>query len=319
MGLLLLCKASSGLGADAISVAPEAVPVQAASSPRPVAERSPQPVAERHQGALYRVRYKDQLSYLFGTVHVGTSAFYPLAPEVSRALADSTRLVVELDTRADAAFQQALTTHASYKAGDSIVRHLSPETLAQLTAALHEVGITLASVSHLKPWLLANLLMGLELQRNGFERQHGLESHLLADAQARGSAVAELESADYQLGLFDTLGEADGERYLRESLQDLADGNSLKKAKHLINAWSSGDPVAIDELITEATTGDTVVSSFTRRTLLDRRNPEMVSHIVQLMGDSKVTFVGVGVLHLLGEHGLPQLLSQRGYQVERIY
>ena len=63
----------------------------------------------------------------------------------------------------------------------------------------------------------------------------------------------------------------------------------------------------------------TVTSDFTRRTLLDRRNPEMAQRIEHLMKDGKVSFVGVGLLHLLGANGLPELLSQRGYQVERMY
>jgi len=45
----------------------------------------------------------------------------------------------------------------------------------------------------------------------------------------------------------------------------------------------------------------------------------MSERIEHMLKDGKVSFVGVGLLHLLGANGLPQLLSQRGYQVERIY
>jgi uncharacterized protein YbaP (TraB family) len=306
-----LCLAAAPASAEALVASVEHLPFAAGAHERPQ--------DARRQGALYRVTRDGQVSYLFGTIHVGTKAFYPLAPEVSRALAASGTLVLELDTRADDAFRRAVGKHGSYPAGDHIRNHVSADTLASLTEALHAVGIALTSVAHLKPWLLANLLMGLELERSGFERSHGVESFLLANAQARGTAVAELESADYQLGLFDTLGDADSERYLREGLRDLSDGTSLRKAKAVIDAWSSGDPAALDKLIPDATSGGTVLSDFTRRTLLDRRNPEMAAHIERIMQDSKVTFVGVGLLHLLGANGLPRLLSQRGYQVERMY
>jgi uncharacterized protein YbaP (TraB family) len=69
----------------------------------------------------------------------------------------------------------------------------------------------------------------------------------------------------------------------------------------------------------ESTAGPGVVAEFTRRVLLGRRNPEMVDHIARLMREDSVTFVGVGLLHLLGANGLPQLLAQRGYLVERVY
>lgn len=277
------------------------------------------PADAKRQGALFKVSKEGQVAYLFGTIHVGAKSFYPLAPEVNAALADAHQLVLELDTRANDAFQQAVAAHGSYPAGDHISKHISADTLARLTRALHEVGIPLSSVFHLKPWLLANILMGLELERSGFERTHGNEFFLLAQAQKRGTAVTELESADYQLSLFDTLSDADAESYLRESLDQLSDGTSLRKAKATIDAWTSGDVAALDALILDAINGGTVMSDFTRRMLLGKRNAEMAARIQTIMNGGKTAFVGVGLLHLLGTEGLPRLLSQRGYQVERMY
>lgn len=271
------------------------------------------------QGALFRISRGGEMAYLFGTIHVGASSFYPLAPQVSRALADSSQLVLELDTRANGDFDQAVRKHASYPAGDHIRNHVSPDTLRRLTTALHAVGIPLSGVGHLKPWLLANMLVGIELERGGFARAHGNESFLLDAVQARGTNFAELESADYQLSLFDTLGDAGAEGYLRETLDDLSSGMSMKKARAVIDAWTSGDAAALEALIPDTLGDGTVTSDFTRRTLLDRRNPEMAQRIEHIMKDGKVSFVGVGLLHLLGANGLPQLLAQRGFQVERMY
>ena len=270
-------------------------------------------------GALFRISRGGEMSYLFGTIHVGASSFYPLAPQVSQALAQSSQLVLELDTRADGAFDRAVARHASYPDGDHIRNHVSADTLRRLVRALHAVGIPLSDVGHLKPWLLANMLIGLELEHSGFERAHGNESFLLDAVQARGASLAELESADYQLSLFDTLGDAHAEMYLREALDDLASGMAMKKARTVIAAWTSGDAAALDALIPDTIGAGTVTSDFTRHTLLDRRNPEMAQRIEHIMKDGKVSFVGVGLLHLLGANGLPQLLSQRGYQVERVY
>lgn len=279
---------------------------------------APRQIQQRH-GALFKVTKAGQTSYLFGTIHVGAKSFYPLAPEVSQALAGASQLVLELDTRANHAFQRAVVAHASYPPGQHIGEHVSADTMARLTPALHAVGITVGSVSHLRPWLLANHLMGLELERSGFERSHGNEAFLLTQAAARGTAVAELESADYQLGLFATLSDADAERYLREALAALADGSSLRKARATIDAWASGNHAALDALIPDAVGGGSVMADFTRRMLLGKRNPEMAARIETLMRGEKTTFVGVGLLHLLGAEGLPRLLSQRGFQVERVY
>lgn len=279
---------------------------------------TPAGAGKRH-GILYKVSRSGSEAYLFGTIHVGVKSFYPLSSEVHQALAASTEMVLELDTRAERAYAHAVLVHGSYGQGEHLQNFIAPATLERLTQALHALGITVASMAHLKPWLIANILMGLELQRSGFERGQGNEFALLAHAQEHGTNVIELESADYQLALFDTLSAPQSERYLLESLAQLSDGSSLRKAMATIDAWDSADATALDALVPAAIDGDSVMSEFTRRVLLGRRNPEMAARIERIMQDGKTAFVGVGLLHLLGADGLPQLLAQHGYRVERVY
>jgi uncharacterized protein YbaP (TraB family) len=280
---------------------------------------NPRPVAARHQGGLFRVSHGGRVAYLFGTVHMGTRGFYPLPPEVSRALGGANRVVVELDPRANGAWLRALALHGRYAAGDDIRKHLSAPTLRLLTDALHAQGISVASMAGYKPWLVANLLLSMELERKGYRRSDGVEQALLAQARRRGLRVTELESAEYQLALYDTLDELQSARYLEEVLDGLQNGRALRTAQAVIEAWSSGDVRALDVVLQESTTGPGVVAEFTRRVLLGRRNPDMVNQIERLMREDSVTFVGVGLLHLMGANGLPQLLAQRGYLVERVY
>jgi uncharacterized protein YbaP (TraB family) len=290
-----------------------------AAAPGPGAMVGPAPVAAARHGGLYRVSRDGRVAYLFGTVHVGTRSFYPLAPEVMRALGKANRVVVELDTRANDAFLRAVDKFGSYPRGEDIRKHISPDTLRQLTAALHEVGISVSSMAHLKPWLIANMLLSVHLERIGYRRSEGVEQVLLAAARRRGAPVAELESAEYQLALFDSMNHIEAERYLREMLRGLLDGSAVRRARAIVEAWRAGDTKALDALLRDATDGRSEMSDFTRRKLLGRRNPEMAAHIERLMGEGSVTFVGVGLLHLLGPNGLPQLLAQRGYLVEQVY
>jgi uncharacterized protein YbaP (TraB family) len=280
---------------------------------------NPRPVAAPHQGGLYRISHAGRVAYLFGTVHVGTPGFYPLPPEVSRALGGANRVVVELDTRGNHDYVRALALHGRYGAGDDIRRHLPAATLRALTDALHARGISLSSMAGYKPWLVANLLLSEELERKGYRRSDGVERALLEQARRRGLRVTQLESAEYQLALYDSMDEASAARYLREVLDGLADGRALRTAQAVIDAWASGDVRALDVVLQESTTGPGAMAEFTRRVLLGRRNPEMADHIERLMREDSVTFVGVGLLHLLGANGLPQLLAQRGYLVERVY
>ena len=272
-----------------------------------------------NRGALYRVSHGGQTAYLFGTIHVGKQGAMPLAPQAARALLASKALVIELDIRQNEPFQLALARHGSYAEGDSIQRHLSPGTLRLLVQALSRAGLSLQSVERYKPWLLANMLVGQELDRHGFQRADAVEYVLLAAAQQQDKAVRELESAEYQLALFDTLDEAQQEQYLLENLADLAECNSLRKSQDLIDAWNSADGGRINAAWRTLTSGDTVSAGFMQRTLLGKRNPEMASSIERILQQDQVAFVGVGLLHLVGDNGLPQLLRQRGYEVEQVY
>ena len=271
------------------------------------------------RGQLYKITHDGKTSYLFGTIHVGKDGFYPLDAEASRALLDSKTLVLELDIRQDVPFQKALARHGRYADGDVVQNHLSPATLNKMMPALAKAGLSLQSVQHYKPWLIANLLVGTELDLHGFQRSQAVEYALLAAAQKQEKTVHELESAEYQLSLFEMLDARQQEQYLAETLTDLASGSSLKKSQALIDAWSSADAPGIKAAWQSATTGDSISAGFMQRVLLGKRNPEMVANIERIMQQDQVAFVGVGLLHLVGDDGLPQLLKRRGYQVEQLY
>ncbi|RJF99899.1 TraB/GumN family protein [Noviherbaspirillum saxi] len=270
------------------------------------------------RGSLYRIRHHGNIAWLFGTIHVGKPAFYPLEQEVTTALQRAGKLVLEIDIRDNGPFQRALHAHGMYPSDDGIEGHLSAESLASLRKALEQHGISLDSVRRFKPWLLANMLIGLDLERHGYHRSHGLESFLLAQA-GHAKAVQELESAEYQMSLYDGMSDAMQEQYLRENLAELADGNALRKAQALIDAWSRADGNAVERFILEAANEKTASSDFLQKVLLDRRNPEMANKIEALLRNEESSFVGVGLLHLMGETGLPKLLRERGYEVEKLY
>jgi uncharacterized protein YbaP (TraB family) len=271
------------------------------------------------RGALYRVRHQGNTAYLFGTIHVGQAAFYPLEPQVTRALSQSTQLVLEMDLRKSAQFQQAIDQYGMYGAGRTIDQQLSADSVRQLKTALQRFGIPFESVARMKPWMAANLLLAVDLERNGYQASLGTDLYLLSLAQAQAKTVRELETADYQLSLFDQLTPAQQEQYLRETLAELADGSGFNKTKAMIDAWRSADAGAMENLLREMQNEKSASSDFMQRVLLDQRNPNMAAGIEALLRKNKSTFVGVGMLHLLGEGGLPTLLRQRGYEVKKLY
>ncbi|MGO4379816.1 TraB/GumN family protein [Pseudoduganella sp. RAF19] len=271
------------------------------------------------RGALFRVSHDGKTGYLFGTIHVGKQNFFPLPPEVTSALANSSALVLELDVRAAAPFQKALAKYGYYPAGQTIRDHLSPAALKTLDRALARAGLSMKDIEQYRPWLVANILVGQEIEKSGFQRSNGVEGYLLQAAAREKKPLRELETADYQLSLFATLSDAQQEAYLLENIAEIYNGKALKKSAGLIEAWGTADAPRIAELAHELTTGDSVSATFMDRTLLGKRNPEMADHIGAMMDSGGTPFVGIGLLHLVGSKGVPALLKQRGYEVEQLY
>jgi uncharacterized protein YbaP (TraB family) len=294
-------------------------PAYAENTSAAIAPTIRQAAAIPQRGTLYRVRHQGNTTYLFGTIHVGKPAFFPLDSQVTSALADASKLVLEIDIRNNETLHHALKKHGLYAAGDTIDRHISVDALLLLRQALGQFGIPFENIMHMKPWLVTNMLVALDLERNGYRRDDGIEYFLLSYAKDQTKTVQELESAEYQLSLYDGMTEADQEQYLRENLAEIIDGIALKKAQALIDAWASANGKAFEDLLQESINERTVSSEFTHRVLLDKRNPEMATKIEVLLKNDRTTFVGVGLLHLIGETGVPTLLRQRGYEVEKLY
>lgn len=271
------------------------------------------------RGTLYRVTYRGNTSYLFGTVHVGKTAFYPLEPQVTRAFSAAKKLVIEVDIRNSTAMRLAIMRHGIYPAGQTINQHLSADASAQLRQALRRYDTSFESISRMKPWMVANLLLVQEMARQGFPTEQGIELHFLSLAEKQKKVVQELETADYQLSLFDSMSDAEQEEYLVENLTELANGTAMKKALDLIKAWQIADARALDAALQEMQKGENASDRFLQKVLLDQRNPAMAKQVETLLKTDKHSFVAVGALHLLGEQGVPGLLRQAGYKVEKLY
>jgi uncharacterized protein YbaP (TraB family) len=275
--------------------------------------------AASHRGALYLAEHKGQRIYLFGTIHIGHPAFYPLDAQTMKALSSSVRLAVEFDSRNTPAVMDAMARHAMYPHGERIDAHLSVRTKQTLRRTLPRFGMSFDKVAGMKPWMIANMLIGMDAERDGLSLQLGTEVFLLDHAQRHGLEVVELESAAYQLALFDAMPLAHQELYLQETLEEIASGEATRKTQQLIQAWQKADDKTFHMLYKELMAEKSFSADFMRTVLLERRNVDMASKIDALLERNGTSFVAVGLLHLIGEQGLPELLRRRGYTVRKLH
>jgi uncharacterized protein YbaP (TraB family) len=105
---------------------------------------------------------------------------------------------------------------------------------------------------------------------------------------------------------------------LADSLTQLEDRSGRRVLARLARAWEWGDLHALStyEAWCECATTDDE-RAFMRR-LNDERNPALADGIAAQHHTGLRVFAAVGALHMTGRAGLPLLLAQRGFRVERI-
>jgi uncharacterized protein YbaP (TraB family) len=274
-------------------------------------------VAKR--GFLWEIRKGKQLSYLFGTLHVGRPGFYPLPRSRQAALDAAGAIVVEADVSNAQRALEATMRFGRYPDGaPGLDSRLSPELKKRVERILAANGLDLPVIWRMKPWMLANTLAMLEVARSGYQPQLATEVYLIEQAQATGRPLLELESIDFQLELFDSAPEAAQIGYLDEIAQSIETGAARREVDQITRAWERADRAAAERLLAQMQSEGTPGARFIVDVILNGRHPQMLKRIEQMMSDGKVYFFAVGSLHLVGSSGLVAELRRRGYTVTEL-
>lgn len=272
------------------------------------------------RGALFKATDKGNTLYLYGTMHIGRADYYPLEPRIRAAIAAAPTLALEIDMAGDpAAVAAAVQQHGMFPAGSPGYAALAPERRARIDAALRKHGLEPAAVAQFKPWMLVTMLAVFETVKLGYDPTLGVDDHLATLARQGKTRIAELETMQYQASLLNRLPIEEQWRLLEETLDDMASGRQQRETREMIEAYERADRKAQDSLMQRVESDDSLTGKFTRDILLDERNGPMADKAAALLARENNAVVAVGLLHLLGQRGLPELLRKRGIKVERIY
>lgn len=273
-----------------------------------------------NHGALFKVQQGGHTLYLFGTIHVGAPDFYPLEPRITAALKKAPVLALEIDPLGDQQnLMRAVQRHGMLAKGGPAGPELSVDWRQRLDRLLKQYNIEPETVAAMKPWLLASLLTVSEFSAQGYDAALAVDSHLSKQAHQRGQKVVELESAESQMALFDQMSAEEQLVFLQEAIAGIEDKEQANQAREIADAWRKADVVALDALALKAEMDDTYSGRFVQKVLLDSRNPTLADGMVKLMARADNCVAAIGVLHLIGNGSVPELLRKRGLSVERIY
>jgi hypothetical protein len=265
---------------------------------------------------LWEVASLTNRVYLFGTVHAGKPAWYPLPAPVEAALLDAKVLVVEADITNDAEMAKSAGS-ASYQPPDSLEKHVAAADYARFRKLLPKYSLREAQLVRFKPFMAVSLLVFSEWARLGYLPQHGVDAYLIRKARAEGKSVAEIEGVAIQAALMDSLTEEENRVAFAGMLGALESGLAAEQITGMVNAWQAGDPDLLLEVARKYNSEVAGAQAFEDKFIWGR-HAEMVQKVEGYLAQTRNPhFVAVGALHLAGPQGLVELLRKRGHVVRK--
>ncbi len=278
------------------------------AAPKPAASSASDP-------ALWKLTDEDSEIYLFGTIHILNPNLNWKSAKVVAAFDASETVVFEApaDTSNPEATQAMVAKYGLNPSGTTLSSLLTASANQRLATVLEQLGMKgmAANFEPLRPWLAGASLSVLQIQSVGGDPNAGVERILSALAARDGKTVGYFETDEQQIQILSGLSPEAEVYFLEEGLRQIQE--EPNQIIELVEAWRSGDQVAMDEMLVTGFAGqDEVMESF-----LTRRNFNWASQIEQLMRGSGTVFIAVGAAHLVGKQSVQVYLSEKGFNAVR--
>jgi uncharacterized protein YbaP (TraB family) len=265
---------------------------------------------------------------LFGSVHVLPQDldWRPEALTAALAHADELWFETPLDPADLLDAQRLALAKGMLPQGQTLSAALSPAGRARLKRVEEQLRLPAPQMERLQPWLAEVTLSDAEYARDGASPDQGVERQLASAApQARRMAF---ETIAQQIDMFAGASRKAQVASLEDTLKEVEEDPG--QSRRLIQAWEAGDLKAIDEEGLQALRRS---SPEIFKALLTDRNAAWIRILTprlqaqpapgsqtsgnQTSGAQPVRMVVVvGVGHLVGPGGLPQILRRRGFRVD---
>lgn len=248
--------------------------------------------------------------YLLGSIHFARSDIYPLDIKIEDAFKQSSILVVELDQKKidKADMRRNILQNGMYESPDSIESHISEKTLNLLKEHLDRYDMPLQGYNRMKPGFLAMTLSIAHVIRLGYLPENGIDMYFLNKAQDK--TILQLETYTDQINLFFNM--PNEEMFLQHTLLQLEEMEEQIQAT--VSSWKNGDTQQMVENILIKPQQEQPELRQIYEKIYTERNITMTEKIAEFLQQRKKYFVVVGAGHLVGEQGIVELLSKRGFK-----
>lgn len=255
-------------------------------------------------------------SWLFGTIHMIAKEDFHLSKNTIAALEGSDLVVFEINTEDmfDLANQFSLLMRAFMDNGTRLRDLLNEEEYTLVKAHFDEMGLPLALLERVKPMFLS-VMASEDLVKDGGMMSDNIRSYeieLTQLAQNNEKTIDGLETAEFQMSMFDSIPYDAQAKMLVESIQ----GNTGEDAQfeEMVRLYKAQDLYGMEQMIRSESGGMGEYNSL----LLTNRNRNWIPLMIDRMR-AQPTFFAVGAGHLAGKEGVIALLRREGFTLEPVF
>ncbi len=254
-------------------------------------------------------------SFLFGTIHMIGKEDYALPDGFKNAFGKVNRITFEINMEDMTDFNKMmpLMMQAFMKNDTTLKDLLNDEEYTIVEKHFEKVGLPLMFLDRIKPMFLSALTSEdlLTMQSQPGEVV-SYEMELMSMAKEEEKEIGGLETAEYQMSLFDSIPYRVQAKMLLQAIQENS-GSDQDEFDELVNLYKTQDIEGMQKMMKADEEG---IGRY-ENLLLINRNLNWIPVMQNMMMQSPTLFA-VGAGHLGGEKGVINLLREAGYQLTPI-
>ncbi len=245
--------------------------------------------------------------WMLGTIHALPDDTDWRTAQIETAIEDADLLLVEVpDLSSGSQIAEIFAELSTTPDIGPLPPRVAPDLRAELTEMMALSDFSPGQFDDTESWAAAIMLArvgAVGRPRNGVDR------YVISQFEDR--RIYGFEMAAQQLGIFDQLSPQDQRDLLEGTVREWA--ASRANPGHLTRAWLRGDAATLEQ----ATSTGIMADEELREALLVGRNNRWMPVLLTHLEGNESVLVAVGAAHLVGPDGLPALLAEQGYTVQR--
>ena len=265
--------------------------------------------------------------YLFGTIHVGDGRSETAVEKITPTLDACDALALEFDLKEyedDMQMQMQTVMTFLYTDGTEVTDYMPKDLFDRAKDLLKEAGVYNDALKRYNLQFWSTLLdQAVLMQYSDLSSDYAMDSRLCEYAYDNEQPVYSVESAQSQYDLLNSVPDELAIAMIEETLDSVDTYND--DLLEMYRLWLAGTTDELASFIDSDEEPDpeeyspeliAMAEDFNKAMGPDR-NDGMFLKVQEYLASGETVFFAVGAAHMVGEHGLVQLLTDAGYTVER--